>query len=161
MSLVLSTIPEQPADWPEWLEQELVGQRLAELIAELQTIHGATAEAPLSLSQICGDQLADVAERGLQVLSPQQMQQLLKSPAALLELQEHVLIEGGAYWLTKSQQQQADWQQHDAWEAVAAQVSQAGRGGNAGTSRRSTLMVLAGLAAALVLGLTVWLSQPG
>ena len=25
MSLVLSTIPEQPADWPEWLEQELVG----------------------------------------------------------------------------------------------------------------------------------------
>jgi len=95
-------IPDDVAEQAAWLERGLAGPHLAELIAELQAIQGTnqtgTDPTGRTLDVLLGESAADVFESGLTILSEQQLGHLFRSPQLLLELQEQVLIEGGAYW---------------------------------------------------------------
>lgn len=96
MKLNIADIPENAADIPAWLESQLVGPHLGELIAELVAVHRPTASP--TLDEALGSHRADVLERGLGVLSPPRIARLLTNPRLLFALQELVLVEGGPYW---------------------------------------------------------------
>lgn len=98
MKLIALDIPDDPAALPGWLDRHLVGLDLAALVAELEAVHGPPS-APLdSLDQVLGDRRDEVLERGLAALSADRLRTLLRRPALLLDLQELILVEGGAYW---------------------------------------------------------------
>lgn len=98
MTLVSLTIPETPAERTAWLESHLVGTQLGELVAELEAVHGTGASAG-DLSTVCGGRLNEVLAFGLQVLSQDQISQLLRHPTLLLDLQDAILQGGGTYWI--------------------------------------------------------------
>lgn len=97
-TLISLELPEDTAQRPSWLEQQLVGLRLGELVSQLEIMLDVKPGAGPSLGEICGDRLNDVLARGLSMLSADQIQQLIHHPQRLLELQERILIEGGIYW---------------------------------------------------------------
>jgi hypothetical protein len=97
MTLHIADIPEEVADLPRWLDGHLVGPDLGMLAAELSAIHDSSS-APPSLDAVLADQRRSVLSEGLQALPRERMRQLLIHPSLLLQLQELVLIEGGAYW---------------------------------------------------------------
>ena len=96
MTILITTIPDDPKKWAGWLEQHLVGLRLRDLIDELRLLPDSTSTR---LKSILNDQhLSEVRKRGLSALTVNQIQALLGSPESLLELQEDVLFNGGDYW---------------------------------------------------------------
>lgn len=97
MKLQIADIPENAADIPAWLEGQLLGPHLGELVAELAAVHQQST-ATVTLDDVVGTHRADVLERGLGVLSPARFSRLLTNPRLLFALQELVLIEGGPYW---------------------------------------------------------------
>lgn len=96
MTILITTIPDDPKEWAGWLEHHLVGLRLRDLIDELRLLPGSTS-TPLK-GMLDQKQLLDVRQRGLSVLSVSQIRGLFGSPEALLDLQEDVLLHGGDYW---------------------------------------------------------------
>jgi hypothetical protein len=96
MNLVSMTIPDNPAELPTWLETQLVGLDLAALVAELAAVHGRATAPPLK--DVLGNQQADVLAGGLAALPRAALEEFLRHPLLLLELQELVLCEGGPYW---------------------------------------------------------------
>lgn len=99
MTLVTFEIPEETVQLADWLERQVVGRELRQLVIELKAILGDTAPQE-SLNSICGDQLPDVLARGLAALDPARLRRLLKSPQSLFALQEQIFVEGGDYWET-------------------------------------------------------------
>jgi hypothetical protein len=97
MKLHALDIPDDPARVPRWLERHLVGLDLAELVAELEAVHGPTAASPM-LGEVLGSRREAVLASGLSALPPHAIGQLLRRPRLLLELQEMVLASGGGYW---------------------------------------------------------------
>jgi len=98
MTLVLATIPDETADLPAWLEEQLVGGDFQALATELAAIHDAEPPAD-SVRDYLGDSLlAGVLARGFAALPEYELRSLLRQPYHLLELQEIVLLEGGPYW---------------------------------------------------------------
>jgi hypothetical protein len=98
MTSRILSMPEDLTQLPGWLEEQIMGTELASLIDELQALHGATQERAVSLTELLGPQREAVLERGLGTLARLQLRQLLRQPSLLLDLQEEVLQEGGAYW---------------------------------------------------------------
>jgi hypothetical protein len=97
MIWIAMTIPDDAARLADWLEAQLVGQNLGKLVAELRAVHGDQS-ATQSLDAILGNNATAVIESGLGILPHPVLQELLRNPTLLLELQEHVLMEGGPYW---------------------------------------------------------------
>ena len=95
MNVIVSTAPESPKDWPAWLEKQLVGLHLGELIEELSIT--ATGQDDLDVI-LTPDQLQEIKQKGLTVLELDKLRQLLNSPPSLLTLQEEIFIDGGQYW---------------------------------------------------------------
>jgi hypothetical protein len=96
MTILITTIPNDPKEWAGWLEQHLVGLRLRDLIHELQMLpEPKTTPLSLLLNEV---QLSEVRTRGLSALTVTQIRTLLGSPESLLELQEEVLCNGSDYW---------------------------------------------------------------
>ncbi len=89
-------IPDQPEALAGWLERQLVGLDLAELVAELEAIH--VPVKPLSLDDVLGGGRQEVLDRGLGSLPETTLRRLLRQPGLLHDLQELVLEHGGAYW---------------------------------------------------------------
>ena len=78
MTIRLLTIPDDPAQWSTWLEQQLVDVYLNELVEELQLTPRLGQSSGLPLSQIVDDdQLREVVHKGLTVLRLEQIQELL------------------------------------------------------------------------------------
>ncbi|MEZ6130831.1 MAG: hypothetical protein R3C59_19345 [Planctomycetaceae bacterium] len=99
MSITLTTIPEQTADWPKWLDRQLMEFRLSDLVDELNLINPLDNRSPLSLDKVITDSQRDqVLQSGTAALSLEQLQILLGHPETLLDLQELVLEFGGDYW---------------------------------------------------------------
>jgi hypothetical protein len=98
MNLHALDIPEDPARMPAWLERHLSGLDLARLVAELAAIHGSSQAAARSLDDVLGTQKPRVLSEGLSVLPAETLQELLRQPRLLLELQALVCREGGPYW---------------------------------------------------------------
>lgn len=97
MTLAVATIPEDPERLPGWLEEQLVGGRLRDLVAELTAIH-PTHPPGGSVRDDLGPRLRAILDGGLFALPPEALRGLLRQPIQLLELQEVVLTEGGPYW---------------------------------------------------------------
>ena len=98
MTLVAFTIPDDPAQLPSWLESRLVAPDFGRLVAELAAAHPSRGRSDLPARQLMGEWHARALSEGLSAVPPGELQQLLRHPRSLLELQEAVLTEGGAYW---------------------------------------------------------------
>jgi hypothetical protein len=98
MKLLAFDVPEDPSRLPSWLESQLTGLDLGQLVAELSAIHSREAPNGLRLQNILGDRQERVLQNGLGELPQESLRQLLLHPRLLLELQELVLIGGGPYW---------------------------------------------------------------
>jgi hypothetical protein len=97
MTLVCADIPDNAADLPTWLERQLVGGRLAELVAELTAANGP-GDSRVTLADLLKPHTEAVRTAGLVKLPGDTLRELLRQPRLLLELQEWALIEGGPYW---------------------------------------------------------------
>jgi hypothetical protein len=99
MKLHLLNLPDDTPALADWLEERLMSDDLAEVVAELTAVFGWEAESGgPSLHEAIGDKLDEALESGLRQLSHPEVGALLRHPLLLLELQEHVLSSGGAYW---------------------------------------------------------------
>ncbi|MBM3981661.1 MAG: hypothetical protein FJ304_15565 [Planctomycetes bacterium] len=97
MTLVLATLPDDAARHARWLEERMVSGEVGALAAELAAVH--RAEPPNeSVRDRLGAWVDEVLRDGLSVLPREHLTHLLRQPYHLLELQELVLLEGGAYW---------------------------------------------------------------
>jgi hypothetical protein len=97
MNLITATIPDDSAQLAGWLELQLRGNELGKLVAELAVIHRAGSPAG-SVRALLGPRLEAVLSGGLRELPRDLLKQLLRQPAYLLELQELILLDGGAFW---------------------------------------------------------------
>jgi hypothetical protein len=97
MNLITATIPDDSAQLAGWLELQLRGNELGKLTAELAVIHRAGSPAG-SVRALLGPRLEAVLSGGLKELPRDLLKQLLRQPAYLLELQELILLDGGAFW---------------------------------------------------------------
>jgi hypothetical protein len=104
MILYALDIPDDPARLPGWLERHLVGMHLAELVAELSAAHAGPVSEGTTLQEALGAHLESVLEEGLGRVPPQTLQQLLREPRLLLDLQEVIFACGEAYWDRVAQQ---------------------------------------------------------
>jgi hypothetical protein len=119
-------IPENSADVPGWLEDFIVGPNLAELVAELSALHADSRAEPRSLDSALGDDLPRATEQGLAALSRQSLRTLLREPQLLIELQERIFVDGGAYWDRRAAPEIDDlagrtWNRLDNWIAGVAE----------------------------------------
>ena len=159
MSLVIITIPDHPKDWPDWLEQQLVGMRLGDLVAELQV--SAASEERTKLTDILSpEQLAEVKDSGLSLLKPTDFQTLFSSPNSLLDLQEEILVNGGEYWQsvprTKQHQQAAAVATARVQEDLALFEKQPRPIPKEKSSKKPSWLWLGALAATVLVGFMIW-----
>lgn len=166
MTITLFNMPDDPQELAPWLERQIAGPTLRELIQELLAF-GADANEKVTLESLIGGRLSDVLSHGLRVLPLEIVRQVLGHPLTLLELQEHVLFSGGEYWETlaapskpsEAQPRYADDSESSPGspkEAEAEPMFNPTR-----VSRRSLGWGAVGMAAAaLVLGLTIWTRPP-
>jgi DNA-directed RNA polymerase specialized sigma24 family protein len=96
-TLVLPTLPEDPAELPGWLDRQVAGPDLGRLIAELSAVHGPTPDAP-DLATVLGPDRPAVLATGLGALSEDRLRTVLRHPSLLAELQDAVAEGGGPYW---------------------------------------------------------------
>ena len=104
-------IPENDALLANWLEDMIAGPHLGEFVSELEVLleagrvdRGPRAQEtagrgqPSPLERILGRRLQEVSQKGLGGIPARAFRQFFRQPELLLELQDHVLTEGGAYW---------------------------------------------------------------
>ncbi len=172
MKLAIFDLPEDTSTWPIWLEQQLVGMDMSELVMQLETLYKNPSRQQQSLSEICGSQTSELLQRGLSSLSTRQISALFQNPAALLELQEQVLAGGGSYWdnipLSGADREAVDRVTLRACQAVSnttdrapnAQLSTANNATQNIWFSGKAIATLAALAATVLLVLGIW-SQTG
>src|SRR5262249_49405063 len=80
-----------------WLESQLIGENLWELVQELKTARAAlgASTAPAELPRPLRER---VARGGLAQATDAELRFLLAHPGLLCELQQAILTEGGSYW---------------------------------------------------------------
>ena len=164
MTILITTIPDDPKEWAGWLEQHLVGLSLRDLIDELRLLPGSTS-TPLS-SLLNEKHLSEVRISGLSALNVNQIRSLFGSPESLLELQEDILFNGGQYW--SSLPTAVDLKQ--ATERVRLTLTNAipqderttlpPERQPGGRSRGKFLIAIVSTAAILLIGVFTWRMQP-
>ncbi|HEX3150733.1 MAG TPA: hypothetical protein VHR66_21825 [Gemmataceae bacterium] len=97
MSLILSTMPDQPAELGPWLDRQIAGPDLRRLTTELSAVHGQQTDGS-NLDAVLGDDRAAVMENGLRALSEERLRLLLRHPTLLADLQDAVAAAGKPYW---------------------------------------------------------------
>jgi len=122
MSVRILQIPDDVADWPDWLERELVGIHLYDLVEELEITSRKERKAK-SLDETLGESRHEVLQRGLSALTPNQLHGLLRNPQHLLELQELMFVEGGGYWQQVPRSESQQKMAIDQWAPLAAKLS--------------------------------------
>ncbi|TWU48628.1 hypothetical protein Poly51_45290 [Rubripirellula tenax] len=95
-------VPESREDQTSWLESEIMGTELHRLAVEFASLSGSESNdtEPLNPTAFDTDTLVRVRDRGLAALSNSQFTSLLVQPQTLLNIQQDVLVSGGAYWST-------------------------------------------------------------
>ena len=164
MTIFITTIPDDPKEWAGWLEQHLVGLRLRDVIDELRLLPGSTStQLKDMLNQ---KQLLEVRQRGLSVLSVNQIRALFGSPEALLDLQEDVLLHGGDYWTLLSTSAEVQNATARVKKRLGKSPIPAERAAvpaakpETKNSSRGLLIALTSVAALLLVGVLTWQMQP-
>lgn len=178
-------IPDDPADMAAWLDRQLAGADLHEVVAELAAVHGAAAgRRPADADEVSrwlGPALPDVLARGTGGLDRRRMGELLRAPRLLPGLQELVFVEGGDYWRELAERASPSGLPAFDVERLASRASAPAAAGDAdigppaidrqreavigpgpapvaaGHGRRNNgAAILAALAACLLIGVGVW-----
>jgi hypothetical protein len=161
MSFLVLDIPEQNAELAPWLERQLVGLHLADLVAELEAFQVALPRGG-DLQKIFGGDLDNLLEDGLAAASEQQIRDLLGHPRLLIELQELVLLEGGPRWDEVPLAEEHERLTAECWERVSAAHSPAVTprsslaGGTATAPRRFPWAAALSAAALLLIAFFGW-----
>ena len=97
MKLVALDMPDNHEELPQWLERQLVGPNLRELVAQLTVIHQG---APLQgeFNEVFKGKRSRILEAGLSALEQHQITALLTNPKLLLDMQIFVFSRGGSFW---------------------------------------------------------------
>ncbi len=80
-----------------WLEIQLVGPRLLEVVRDLTQLTSERTGDGAASATLTSYQGA-ILERGLAALTDEEIQVLFRNPSLLLRVQEWVLVDGGPYW---------------------------------------------------------------
>lgn len=158
-------IPTEHADRLLWLERELVGPDLTCLVTELSAL--ATGANPAADATMLIDD-PRVLEKGLDWMSPEELEALIGQPDSLITLQRRVLAEGSAYWYRVAPPT-------DMWKSASIERTRAAIGRvadpdtlvqpvtdlSAGRNRQVASAFVAALATAAVMLLTVDAWRPG
>jgi hypothetical protein len=99
MKLHLFDIPDDPVLVPAWLESQVMGLHLRQLVAELTVMGNANGGPRRTLDEVLGTQRQAVLASGLECLPRAQLRLLLGQPELLLDLQRLVLDDGGDHWI--------------------------------------------------------------
>jgi len=116
-------MPESTGELAQWLELQLAGPALDELVAELRSVE---AELPISapgLNDVLAGDRQELLERGLSALSRDQLCRLLAHPRLLIELQDAVFAEGGPYWLKLLIDPATDRAAQSAWPEMQRRIA--------------------------------------
>lgn len=163
MKSCLVGIPDNPSEWPHWLDQQLVGCELGNLVDELRLVVpvNETQDIPL-LATVCGDQMSDVLLAGCSALSDSQLRSLLRNPELLLELQERIFTEGSDYWQSVPRSEEHSALAEAQWHRLSQQLDQSSsstateeKADSKAVSRQFVQYVMA-LAAVLLVGVGIW-----
>lgn len=128
MALHTFDIPEDDALLANWLEDMIAGPHSGEFVAELGVLleAGKFDRRSRSLEAVLGQSVQSVSQQGLANVPARSLRRLFRHPELLLELQDHVLTEGGAYWDRKlhaskdlSKKVETGWQRLSASTAVS------------------------------------------
>ena len=102
MNMKCLSIPDDFLDMPVWLDDLLLSPELTSTIMELEILAGDQLTDDQTLDGILVNQYPDVFGRGLAGAKEASIRKLLRQPVLLLELQEQVLMHGGDFWQTKT-----------------------------------------------------------
>lgn len=162
------SLPENPEQLADWLEALLCSEDLTQAAIDWEVLAGGQREsAPISLASLSDAQLAEVDANGLKSLPEYTLRQLMASPVALLELQEHILATASPYWQTRlasptaTSTHEARWSQIERELATRSQMPEAKKppGDNRGQIWPVLGVVLA-LAASIAVGAFVLQPSP-
>lgn len=105
IGLLSLDIPSKLEDQRVWLSRHLVGCQLAELVAELAAVFPRSEDGHWpTLEELLGGELEAVLEQGVGALSADGVHSLLQNPLLMLDLQQHILIDGGVVWQREAMQ---------------------------------------------------------
>lgn len=96
MKFHLEKVPFDSAKLPQWLERQLVGDHLGELIEELLAVR--PPPQPLDFDAWFAPLRERILSAGLASIPRDVLRQLLTDPPALRKLQAEVLLGGGRFW---------------------------------------------------------------
>lgn len=96
MKLHLEGVPFDSARLPQWLERQLVGDHLGELVEELLAVR--PSPQPFDFDAWFAPLRERILSAGLTSVPRERLRQLLTDPLALRKLQAEVLLGGGRYW---------------------------------------------------------------
>ena len=97
MNSISLTMPDEFQAVVVWLERQIVGSELRQLVGELKCLSAGDG-LHVGLSEIIGNKREQVLDEGLASLTPSEIRGLLRQPTLLFELQEMVVFNGGVYW---------------------------------------------------------------
>lgn len=97
MNLPVLEVPDDPAAVAAWLESQLVGLHLADLVSQLSAVY-QSADSSATLHEVLGAHFDQIVDRGLGSAPLDTLRGLLHRPRLLLELQDRIFIAGGSHW---------------------------------------------------------------
>lgn len=150
MTIHALEIPNDDAAVPRWLEQQITGHELHQLVAELRAVE--SPEPAPSLNQLLGASRDPMLEQGLGILSSAQRSQLLAHPELLYELQELVFASGGDYWLRQLTRDTDRRAAQAIWPKIQKAIEPTALPAERLWSRRNVVVALLSMAAVFLIG---------
>lgn len=125
MNLISFDLPDSLDELAPWLEAQIVGLHLAELVAELAAIQQVRNLPADSVRNILGDStLQDLKSSGLKMLPAKTIRKLIHQPYYLLDLQELILSEGGRYWQQVPRSDEAQAASKISWQLLQPKLTE-------------------------------------
>jgi len=125
MNLISFDMPDTFDKLFPWLERQIVGHNLAELVAELAAIHQArTLPADSVINILGGTVLEDVLSSGLKKLPEEKISELINQPYYLLDLQELIMSNGGPYWRQIPRSDEAQAASKLSWQLLRPKLTE-------------------------------------
>jgi len=165
MNLAALDLPESTSELTPWLEQQLLGPDLLDVVALLEAFHPHDTASP-SLDEICDGRLQSVLNQGLSALSENQTRGLLRHPRRLIELQQLILTNGGDSWNSPAlraadgQSTAQNWQRLQGALVSGDQQAQVSPLTPAASAQRKPVWWLTSVAAMVAVAIGVVLIQP-
>ncbi len=150
MTIYALEIPNDDAAVPRWLEQQITGPELHQLVAELRAVK--SSESAPDLNQLLGASRDPMLEQGLGILSPEQRSQLLAHPELLYELQELIFASGGDYWLRQLTRDADRRAAQAVWPKIQKAIEPTATPATSALSRRNVVVALLSMAAVFLIG---------